>query len=109
MATKTKRPTKKRKPAGQKPQVVRRPNDETTFEPLAIDKHDQITLAGRPFMARRCVLQTKKAIIEQLDNFIEEVAHRCNGYQSAVRFRDVVEIEFKRHCKVPIPTSLVGK
>jgi len=104
---KTKKTTKpKRTPAKSKP-VVRRPIDETTFEPLAIDKHEQITLAGRPFVARRCVTEAKAAIIKQIELFIEQCAERCDGFQSAVRFRDFVEIEFKRHCKVPISKSIV--
>lgn len=55
------------------------------------------------------MLEAKAAIIKQLVEFTESVAHRCNGFQSSVRFRDFVEIEFKRHCKVPISKSLVGK
>lgn len=73
------------------------------------DNHDQITFEGHPFVARRCVLEAKAAILERLDEFTENVAKRCSGFQSSVRFRDFVELEFKRHCMVPISKSIVGE
>ena len=51
---------------------------------------------------------TKRALIDWLDEFVEhDHAKKCNGYQSAMRFRDAIEEKFRIHCNIPHSPSLI--